>query len=182
MNTVVDAYYEEYKTLSSYFEDKGEVSFKIAVETHLKKAILLAAASYFETLITEILITFSTEASNSNEVLVSFLKNKAIKLQYHKLFDWDKDKSNGANTFFSTMGESFRDYMKANVKASKKLEKSLDAFISLGNERNRLVRLNFGTYTVLKTIDEIYNLYNDASYFVNTLPFFLKMEAVPVEE
>lgn len=180
MKTVVDILYEEYEEFEKYFKSQNEVSYQITIENHLKKGLLLASASYFESIITNELIAFSTEVSGANEVLCSFLKNKAISRQYHTYFKWDEN--NGANTFFGLLGDTFKEYMKHNIKKNKKLSNSIAAFLSIGDERNRLVHLNYGTYTVPKTIKEIYSLYNEAFYFVTALPDCLRLKALTVEE
>ena len=177
MKTVVDVLYEEYETFNKFFKEQNEISFQVAIENHLKKNLLLSAASYFEVLIIEALVNFFDECSNSNHIINSFLKNKALKRQYHTLFKWDE--KNGYTTFFGLLGEKFKAYMNTNMKANKKLSKSIAAFMSIGDERNRLVHLNYGTYTLEKTIGEIYSLYNDASYFVNGLPDFLRLQEIP---
>jgi hypothetical protein len=180
MKTVVDILYEEYESFDEYFKINNEISFQIAMENHLKKGLLLSAASYFETKITNELISFTSEVTGSNELLCSFLKNKAIGRQYHTFFRWDE--ANGANNFFGLLGDSFKVYMKKNIKENLKLSNSIDAFLSLGDERNRLVHLNYGTYNIQKTIAEIYTLYNDASYFVNLFSACLRLQEIEVEE
>jgi hypothetical protein len=180
MKTVVDVLYGEYQAFYEYFKANNETSFQISMENHLKKGLLLASASYFESIITNELIVFTSETTGSNEVICSFLKNKAISRQYHTLFQWDQPK--GANTFFGLLGDGFKTYMKKNIQESKKLSDSIDAFLNIGDERNRLVHLNYGTYTVPKTIDEIYSLYNNASYFVNVLPDCLRLKFLEINK
>ena len=180
MKTVVDILYEEYESFDGYFKANNETSFQISMENHLKKGLLLSAASYFENIITNELIAFTSEVTGSNELLCSFLKNKAIGRQYHTFFKWDD--ANGANNFFGLLGDSFKVYMKKNIKENLKLSSSINAFLSLGDERNRLVHLNFGTYNIQKTISEIYTLYNDASYFVNLFPDCLRFKEIEVDE
>lgn len=179
MDTIVDVLYKECESFDTFFKDKNEISYQIAIDNHLRKGLLLAAASYFEVLITDCLINFFDETSNSNSLVTSFLKNKALKRQYHTLFKWDDKK--GYTSFFGFMGEKFKDYMSANMKINKHLADGLSAFMSLGAERNLLVHLNYGTYTVQKTIPEIYKLYNDALYFVNGLPDFLRLKEIAVD-
>ncbi len=176
MKTIVDVLYEEYESFNDHFVAQGEVSFQVSMENHLKKGLLLSAASYFETLIIEALINFTDEISSSNSLLLSFVKNKALKRQYHTLFDWEE--KNGYKKFFGLLGDSFKGYMNENMKKNKKLTDSVNAFMSLGDERNRLVHLNYGTYTVPKTIHEIYDLYNEASYFVFRLPDLLRLKEI----
>jgi hypothetical protein len=179
MKTVVDILFDEYLAFDSFFKERNEVSFQLSMETHLKKGLLLAAASYFESLITEHLISFAKEVSGGNELLCTFLKKKAIGRQYHTLFDWDKP--TGANAFYSLMGDDFKNYMKKNTVEKPLLASAISAFLTIGDERNRLVHLNYGDYSVGKTIGEIYSLYCSASYFVNTLPQCLRMKELVVD-
>lgn len=180
MKTVVDILFEEYQDFDTFFKEKKEVSFQVSMETHLKKGLLLAAASYFESLITEHIISFAKEVSGGNELLCTFLKKKAIARQYHTLFDWDKP--TGYNAFYNFMGDDFKNYMKKNMQEIPKLASAISAFLTIGDERNRLVHLNYGVYSVGKTINEIYSLYGSASYFVNSLPQCLRMQQLVIEE
>lgn len=180
MKTVVDVLYEEFEELNKYFERQGELSFQVSVEGHLKKGLLLAAASYFETNIIESLNTFFAEISHSNSITTSFIKNKALNRQYHILFDWDDNK--GYNKLFAYLGNHFKEYMTKNIKENKRLATSINAFMQLGAERNRLVHLNYAVYAVPKTIVEVYELYNQAMYFVFLFPDFLRLKEIDKEE
>lgn len=122
--------------------------------------LLLAAASYFEDLLIKELTQFIKKTATENELLVEFCKNKAISRQYHTYFDWDK---NNANRFF---GDSFKKDMEKTIKDDDKLATNIQAFLEIGRERNRLVHQDFGTFTLEKTTDEIYQLYDKALYFV----------------
>ena len=85
--TVVDRLYDEFKSLVKYLEQDNEVSFRITVDENFRKVLLLAAASHFENCITNHILEFAHEISNENELLVSFIKNKAVSRQYHSYFD-----------------------------------------------------------------------------------------------
>ncbi len=58
-----------------------------------------------------------------------------------------------------------------NVKVSEdgNLKESIISFIELGNERNRLVHQNFGSYSIEKTLEEILNSYQKSLLFVESL-------------
>src|SRR5690242_3142784 len=101
--TVVDALYNEYKDVNEYLGKANEISFQISVQNNYKKNLLLAAASYFEHEITESLTTYCEEVSNPSLIILSFVKQKAIKRQYHTYFDWEDEKK-GANKFFAMFG------------------------------------------------------------------------------
>lgn len=139
----------------------------------------MASASYFETEIVSRIEEFYNEKSNGDNTIVSFVRNKAIKRQYHTYFNWDK--TNGYNQFFGLLGQDFQIFIKEEMKKNDRLSKSLDSFISIGNERNLLAHLNYASYDVTKTIDEIYNLFKSASYFVNNLKTLLRRDTIITE-
>ncbi|AFZ25256.1 hypothetical protein Cylst_3086 [Cylindrospermum stagnale PCC 7417] len=165
--TCVDRLYKEFKTLIEYIDQGNEISLRNTVDENFRKALLLAAASYFEHRITNDVLEYIGEISNKNELLVSFVKNKAISRQYHSYFDW---KGTNANTFFNLFGSIFSSFIKQEVKNSEALNSSIKAFLEIGLERNRLVHQDYGTFSLEKTSDEIYQLYRDALVFVNILP------------
>jgi len=82
------------------------------------------------------------------------------------LFDWE---SNNANRFFAWFGEDFKNQMKSLAKDDEKLNLSIQSFLEIVKERNRLVHQNFGEIYIEKTADEIYNLYKKSLYFINLL-------------
>lgn len=163
--TIVDRLYKDFREIISYLEKEGEISFRSNVDENFRKSLLLAAASYFEERIVEDLIDFFI--TNSHELGVEFIKNKAIKRQYHTFFNWD---GNNANQFFSLFGTQFKTFMNTEVANDENLELGIKAFLEIGRERNRLVHQNFGAFYLEKTADEIYQLYNQALNFVNALP------------
>lgn len=180
MKTIIDVLYDEYKSLDTFLSGTGEISFQISNQNNYKKSLLLAAASYFETLVTQALMEYCDEVSNPKETITSFLKNKGLKRQYHTFFNWE-DSKKGANTFFGLLGPTFSKYIGDIIKKDEKLTKGIVAFLVIGNERNRLVHINFATYTIEKTIEEIYALYEEALYFVANLKEYLHLRINPSE-
>lgn len=75
-----------------------------------------------------------------------------------------------ANTFFSLFGDAFKLFMTHEIESDKDIENGLEAFLELGNERNKLAHLNFSAYPLEKTTSQIYDLYKTASVFVDALP------------
>lgn len=165
--TIVDHLYQEFQSLVSYLNEKGEISFRISADANFRKALLLAAASYFERRVCDDILTFANEVSSNNERLVEFVKNKAISRQYHTFFNWD---SPNANAFFGLFGESFKNFMADEIKNNGNFAEAIKAFMELGRERNRLVHQDFGTFTLEKTTEEIYQLYRTALSFVQCIP------------
>jgi len=177
METPVDILYKEYKALSNYLQEKGEISFQIAIGTQYKKSLVMAAASFFETEVLKTIEDFYHEKGNGDNTILSFVKNKAIKRQYHSYFNWEKN--NGYTQFFGLLGQDFQSFIKEEMNKFPTLNPSLEAFISIGSERNLLAHLNFASYDVTKTADEIYSLYITASYFVTNLSLLLRKKSIP---
>jgi hypothetical protein len=165
--TIIDRLYKDNQELLAYLVEKGEISFQSNVEDNVRKTLLLSAASYFESTIMDILISFFQELTNNSELTIKFIQNKALQREYSKLFKWD---GNNANMFFAFFGEGFKDFMKAEVKKDKQLEEAIRAFLKLGNSRNELVHENFAIFPLQNTADEIYELYKQAALFVKILP------------
>lgn len=163
---LVDRIYEDNKALLEYLNENKEISFKSDMDDKLKKIILLSSASYFETIITDLLIDFSISATNNNEKFVSFIKNKGLKRQYHTLFDWDKT---NINSFVGLFGSDFKSSVNNDLSKSDELEIAVKSFLTLGNERNKLVHINFANYYIDMTSEEIYALYLNATKMVDYL-------------
>jgi len=172
--TPVDTLYEEYMALDGFLKERNEPSLKILAESNFKKNLILSIASYFEFVICNELVEYCFEISKPSPIVGSLVKNKAISRQYHTLFKWD-DK-NGANQFFGLLGDEFKRYMKELLRLDNLMTKGVEAFLEIGNERNRLVHQNFASYNIEKTIFEIYESYTDALYFTGRIKDLLSMK------
>ena len=171
ITTVVDRLHAEFKLLLSLLDDINEISLHITVDENFRKSLLLSAASYFERQITDDLLQFVEEHSNNNNLITSFVKNKAISRQYHTLFNWD---AKNANQFFGLFGEGFKNHMQNSIENDSGLESAIKAFLEIGRERNRLVHQDYGAFSLEKTADEIYEMYLRAIQFVQILPLKLR--------
>lgn len=169
--TVIDKLYNEFKELLSFLEEGREMSFVNIIDGNLRKTLLMAAASHFEDRFKSIIENFAKEASDNNALLIEFVKNKAISRQYHTYFDW---KSRNANKFFALFGKTFKSQMESQIENDDELDKAVKAFIEIGSERNRLVHDDFGAFPIEKTTKEIYELYQNASIFIDKFPLKLK--------
>jgi hypothetical protein len=167
--TIVDVLYQEFHDVVAFLDGRGEISYRVTAEENFRKALLIAAASYFEHNLCAHIVDFVHEVSSNNERVIEFVKNKAIHRQYHTFFDWD-DPSPNANRFFRFFGESFKIFMKSEAVKGSSLHNAIEAFIELGQDRNRLVHEDFGTFYLEKTAEEIYDLYKIAKPFVDSLP------------
>jgi hypothetical protein len=106
--------YKEFQELIFYLDQGAQISFRNTAEENFRKALLLAAASYFEHCISDAVLEFANETSNGNELLVEFVKNKAISRQYHTFFDWDSGKVT-AHSFCPSKRRNGRDHSLASV-------------------------------------------------------------------
>jgi hypothetical protein len=171
--TVVDTLYEQYKKLLEFLLENSQPSYAILVEDNMKKNLILASSSYFEYYITDKILNHFSFLSNQSELVTEFIRNKAISRQYHTYFNWT---DTNANSFFGLFGHNFSTYMKAKVKTDESLNQSIKAFLELGGERNKIVHQNFASYNVNKTIEEIFNSYITACYFIERIERYLKQE------
>ncbi len=162
--TVVDRLYQEYQDI---VENLGlvEMSLRNSAEETFRKALLLAAASYFEREIQDHIMVLVERHSNS-EMIVAFVRNKAVKRQFHTYFQWDR---RNANQFFGMFGESYKSYMTGRAEADQAYGQSIRAFLELGDERNRLVHQDFGNFPLEKTSEEVFQLYREARVFVDSI-------------
>ncbi len=103
---------------------------------------------------------------SNGEVVVEFVRNKAIERQFHSYFSWG---ARNANQFFRLFGEGYKSYMAQRVKADQSYDQAVRAFLEIGDARNRLVHQDFGNFTLEKTSEEIFALYEEASRFVRSI-------------
>jgi hypothetical protein len=152
--------------LTNHLQEASEPSLQNSVDDNYRKALVIAAASYYEMRVRELIITLVHDRTAGDELLVAFVKQKAIERQYHTFFNWEQ-RSGGQ--FFGMFGPGFKDHMKNVLKAEGDLASSVGAFIELGELRNRLVHQDFASFPLDKTADEIFALYETARLFVETL-------------
>jgi hypothetical protein len=165
--TIIDRLHTEYSDLLDLLEKSNEPSLRSAADDSLRKALLLASASYFEKRMTDAVLQFVQECTSHTHVLPFLVKSKVISRQYHTWFDWN---CKNANTFFKLFGQTFSDQMKEIVNANEDLKASIAAFMEVGSERNRLVHQDFGSYSLEKTTQEVFGLYSRALAFVDWFP------------
>lgn len=149
----------------------SELSLAVAAGDSFRKALILAAASYFEHRVSSCVLEFVDERANGSGLVVAFVKNKAVSRQYHTWFKWD---DTNANQFFGLFGSDFKQKMVDRIKESEELKRSVRAFLEVGNERNKLVHQDFASFSLEKTLEEIYELYSLALLFVEGLSTFLR--------
>ena len=125
--TIIDKMYEDHKALVETLRVHKEISLASDADNHLKKILLLSAASYFEAEVQKHLIGFAERASRNNVALVALVKSKAVSRQYHTYFKWD---GKNANAFFSLFGEEFAGTCKERVRTDGELDASVKAFLA----------------------------------------------------
>ena len=170
-STVVDVLHEDFIALLSVLDEADEVSLRAVADDNFRKSLLLAAASYFERRMTEIVLSFVEDATNRNLLVTALVRNKAVSRQYHTWFDW---KASNANRFFQLFGGDFGDFMKRKTREDDEFDASVRAFLEIGRERNRLVHQDFGAFPLEKTTEEIHALYRRALCFVEAVPGALR--------
>ncbi|CAD0009989.1 HEPN domain-containing protein [Flavobacterium chungangense] len=174
--TIIDQQYLNGNSLIDYLKVQRELTFYNEAENNFRKTILLSAASYFEKEFTDLIIEFAKSQSDGNDLVISIIKQKAISRQYHTYFNWE---SSNANTFFGLFGTDFQTKMKQRVKEEPALDKSIKAFLGIGNERNKMVHQNFAEITIDKTAEEIYTLYQTSLLFIETMKSELIKKKTP---
>jgi len=169
--TPVDRLYQEASAIVEQLGKATETSLQISAGDNFRKALLLAAASHFESRICHLLVDFVRERSGNSTLVESFVKNRAISRQYHTLFNWNE---NNANHFFGFFGTSFKTAMSQRIRDSEQLGEAIKAFMAIGSERNRLVHLDYACFPLEKTLDEIYSLFQKGLFFLDHLPKALR--------
>jgi HEPN superfamily RiboL-PSP-like protein len=169
---LVDVLFAEHRDLLVYLEERNEPSFVGTLQSTMPKIVLLAGASYLETEVQRIVTDFYKEVTASHSEALAFVRNKALKRQYHTFFAWDDGK---ANAFFGLFGETCLTNYKAAVKANQELAKAATDFCRLGSLRNQLVHGNYAAFGLDLTAEEVYALYRSAAVFVDRLPALIRM-------
>jgi hypothetical protein len=115
-------------------------------------------------------LSYVEASSQKNPLVREFVRQKGLSRQYHALFQWD---AKNANKFFSLFGDDFRRYAEKRVKSDTSLEDGVKAFLELGDARNRLVHEDFGNFTLEKTAEELFALFQRADAFASKIDVLL---------
>lgn len=161
--------FNEFSETKNFLFETGEISLSIAMEDNFRKVLILSAASYFEHRLCEIVSEFVAKETKNHDIIVSFLKNKAISRQYHTWFNWQS--SNG-NQFYGLFGDNFKKHMTTLAKGNEEFSQAVVSFIEIGSLRNNLVHNNFASISIEKTPEEIFEIVRQANEFID----FLKAE------
>lgn len=170
--TLIAGFYKAHGEVIRFLEERGEVSFSSQISDTFRRSLVLAIASFFETVITDLIRDVVRNEADSSEIVCALVEQKAIKRQYHTYFSWA---GKNANSFFALFGDSFKDTAAKKVRENPELDEGIKAFLELGEMRNFLVHQNFVTYSVEKTADELLASFERAAIFVE----FLERELSP---
>ena len=154
----------DHRTLVDYLMSNGQIQRRSRAEELFTKTLIVAAASYFEVRLTQIIIELYRETTQGSEVLVQFVERKAIGRGFSQLFQWNE---NNANQFYSFWGNVFASQMRNKVRDDRGLADSVKAFLEIGDLRNQMVHNNYADFQLSKTVDEVYDLYRSATRFVS---------------
>lgn len=168
--TAVDRLHQEFGALTSTVSVAAEPSLAVTANDVFRKALLLSAASEFEVEITRSLQDYVEDKVGAGSPLVGLVRTRVLSRQYHTFFTWDK---RNVNSFFSMFGQEFKRYAEAQVAADAALADGIVAFLELGEERNMMVHQGFSTYSLNKTSDEVFAMYQRARVFVERVPQLL---------
>jgi hypothetical protein len=163
MSNDVNTFYGRQAELKDFLLEQKNLSMAQDVEQMLQKNLPLAAASYFEYVVCGILRRYIDRKSNSSPELKAFFEIKAINRQYHTLFDWDKS---NVNKFLSHFGDEFKAEASREIGGDAELTKAAQAFIEIGNIRNRIVHQNYAAFVGDKSSEEVFGLFQSAERFV----------------
>lgn len=165
--SAVDGMYSDFTEILRYLERSGEITWRSVSDENFKKVLLIAAASHFEQSMISAVVRFAAFSTRNDHPLKWFVERKAVTRQYHTWFNWN---ARNANQFFGLFGDSFKTHITEKIRSDGDLETAIHAFLEIGNERNRLVHEDFGTYSLEKTFEEIFRLYDKARTFVEWFP------------
>lgn len=152
-----------YADLVRSVSEEDEWSLSTRLSADVRKLLVLACASRFEKQIQDIILAFVHSASSSDERLVHLVRSKVIERQYHTYFDWDRS---NANKFFAMFGPDLKERAKICVENDGDLKRAIGAFLEIGRTRNELIHVDFVTFPLDKTADEVFALFQQAKAFI----------------
>lgn len=153
------------------FVPAEQVSLRADTEATFGKTLLIAAGSYFEALLSRAVYDVFMDGTGGTQALADFVWGKAVTRRYHDWFDWDR---RNANKFFGAFGSGFQSHMKERIEKTPGLEDAIRSFMEIGSLRNVLAHDDLASYSLNKTVQEIFELYERALGFVETFPSELR--------
>jgi len=176
---LIPALYEENCALLKFIDKSVQPSLYNDAENKLKKGLIMSIASHFENRILTIIRDYVARAAKADMIIVSLVEQKALTHQYFTYFEWSKPVAGSINNFLRLFGAKFLDKFKLNIIEDPKLKEAVEAFLSLGGMRNGLAHKNYALYPIDKTSEEIYALYLNAKYFVDSFEKEISRQTAP---
>ena len=172
----IEELWNDHRELVAYLQSDNQLQLSSRVEDAFSKTLIIAAASYFEVQLTQIIIDLYFEMTQGAEILVSFVRKQAIGRRFAQLFNWgdETQSSQNANSFYRLFGSDFSDHMKQKIQDDRALDESVKAFLEIGNLRNQMVHGNYADFKLNKTVEDVYVLYKTASTFLNAFPIAIR--------
>lgn len=170
-NSPIDGLISDHERLLQHLLDTGETSYHATLESTIPKVFLIAAASWMEDQVKQILLDFFKETTHSNEATQAFIRRTVIDRGFHTLFDWD---ARSPSRFFANFGEEVKKTSADLYKNDAGYAAECSAFLELGDLRNQVVHRNYASFTLEKTSGEVGDLYRLANKFVARLPQLLR--------
>ena len=167
----VERIHSDLADVSRLVLEAGQPSYASTIGGIQAKALLLAAASEFESDLTAIVLEFCQERFPYRSIIPEIVQKKAITRQYHTWFQWD---GRNANSFFSLFGQDFKQFAAGVVNEDDELQDSVANFLKLGAERNLLVHKDFARFTLTSTADEVFERYQKARLFIGRVKKLLE--------
>jgi hypothetical protein len=133
------------------------------------KNLVLSSSSLFEQRISRGIEEHVLKFGGRSDCIVSLVRIKAIKRQYHTYFDWEDEK---LGVFPTLLGDTLGSILKTEAKRTPMMENSA-AFLELGSLRNNLVHKNFAVFDCNKTSEELISLCEKAEMFVQRIEVLL---------
>ena len=168
----VEELLRDHRELVEYLGAANSLLLRDRAESAFAKTLLLAAASYFEVRLTQMIIDLYLDMTQGVEELAEFVKRQAIGRRFAQLFQWGSDEGPGrnANSFYVLFGDGFSAHMKQKVREDRDFDESVKAFLEVGNLRNQMVHENYADFQLNKTVEDVYSLYTRAARFVDEFP------------
>ncbi len=150
----VERVWNEITTVRAIVAASNEVSAITIYDTHAAKTLLLAGASYFERRVMAAIEEYVELAAGDGAVKY-FVMRQGVERKFFSLFDFSASAKN-VNEFFGKFGPDFSAWAKGDLAGLGLTKEDQIAFLDFCRLRNNLVHNNYATYSIGKTLDEVW--------------------------
>lgn len=157
---IIDDQYTQAKSLIKYLTDKNEISLLSYAEVNLTKNFLLQCTSLHEDELMGILRAFADKSADPK--LSEFVKRSILDMRYFRIFF---NENNNINKFLGFFGDEFKELFIAEINRNDSLDVGVKSFIGLAKLRE-LIHKNLATFSLDKTLDEVYQMHNETLVFI----------------